>query len=393
MSNNKKIQSFSTYFYPVSAGLESAIFELYKRLASRGWQINAHTTKMNINNKNLLPSKEQIYDININRYHALAYSIFPFLNKLEFSPGELVCFHDFNIFPDFTIYLKIWWLKMINHKKITVILTEHGSFTRKLLKNSSIKLKLKKIIDHSFGTFIINRVVDKIQAVSIESKERLKNAGIKVSIIVINNGIDSMAFEDIESLASKEIKDKVKSYGKYLVQVGRINPVKNIESSIRCLKNLPKDIILVIAGSDQDPNYKKLLEDLVQKLDLSNRVIFFGPVYGADKYYLMKHSIALTQMSLSEGYSLVVLEAMSQGCICLVSKNTSLEEQIKNNINGFCLDYNDFEQAAKYLEFIIDDKNQTQITEMKKTNIKFASSKSWDEISQKVENLYLESIK
>src|SRR5436305_1512737 len=74
-------------------------------------------------------------------------------------------------------------------------------------------------------------------------------------ITVITNGIENEAYSDIDTLASKEIKEKAKGFGRYILQVGRIYMIKNYETTIKALAKLPDDVKFVIAGApDKNPS-------------------------------------------------------------------------------------------------------------------------------------------
>jgi glycosyltransferase involved in cell wall biosynthesis len=393
MNPNKKIQGLSTYFYPVSAGLETVVLEVYGRLASQGWNVDMFVTNMDIKKRGSLNSCENVKNIKVHRYPNFLYSFWPFAIKLDFHSGGLICFHDFDIFPHVFIFLKIWLLKILNKKNFSVIFTGHGGFSISLNTNSPAKLKLKQVIDHSLGVFLINRVADKIQVVSKQGEKSLIKSGINPNLIyVIGNGIEELAFSDINTNASEKIKGSLAKIGNYIVQVGRIDPVKNFETPIKCLKYLPNNIKLLIIGEEQNTDYRIKLENLAENLGVKERVIFFGKVAGTDKYYIMKHAIAMVHMALSEGFGLVVLEAMSQGCVCVVSKNTALEELIINKQNGFCENYYDFEKVAEDIKFIINMQNGELIKSMRKKNVSLTLNKGWGNIVKIVENFYIKTI-
>ena len=117
------------------------------------------------------------------------------------------------------------------------------------------------------------------------------------------------------------------------------------------------------------PEYKQELVNLSQSLGLKDRVIFAGVIKGIDKFYIIKHAVVYIHMAHSEGFGMVVQEAMSQGVICLVSKGTGLEELIKDGVNGYALFKDDIKKIAGKVKFITDNPNLEEIQNIRQNNI------------------------
>lgn len=128
--------------------------------------------------------------------------------------------------------------------------------------------------------------------------------------------------------------------------MGRIHPIKNQLTTIRAVAKVP-GITFAIAGPVTDEKYKLLLDEEIQKLSVSDRVRFLGVVDGIDKYYLLRHSLANTHMASWESYCNAVHESMSQGCVCIVAKDTALEELIKDGVNGYAVSVEDASAVAE----------------------------------------------
>ena len=230
-------------------------------------------------------------------------------------------------------------------------------------------MKFKKIIDYTLGIFLINHSVDGLRAVSNWEKQLLINAKIKPNLIkVIPNGLPEEAFSNTKDYSSENIKNKTKNLKKYLTQVARIDRTKNFEVVIKALKLIPKNIKFLIVGPDHIASYKKELLKLIKQLGLEERVIFMGTVKGTDKYLLMKNSEMMVHMARVEGFCNAVHEGMSQGLVCIVSNNTALPELITNKVNGYCLDVNDSKGLARKINYVLENKNDSVIKDMKMKN-------------------------
>lgn len=134
----------------------------------------------------------------------------------------------------------------------------------------------------------------------------------KKHIQVIPNGIDVSAI-DTHLTDARVATQKVS--GKYILVLGRLHHVKGIDILIKACSCMPPQerIPIVIAGPSHTLAYTEMLQTLVRELRLESHVSFVGPVYGHDKWMLMRNAWALCAPSHSEGMSMVALEAMSCG--------------------------------------------------------------------------------
>ncbi len=148
-------------------------------------------------------------------------------------------------------------------------------------------------------------------------------------IRVIPLAVDSY-FKSIEK--SDNYRTLLKKYGitgKYILNVGTIEPRKNIpmliESFSDCLKETNLDgIVLVIVGKkgwDYKRCYQKVLD-----LNLKDRIVFCDYISEEHLSILYNFAEAFVYPSLYEGFGLPVLEAMSCAVPVICSETSSLPE-------------------------------------------------------------------
>jgi glycosyltransferase involved in cell wall biosynthesis len=387
----KEVQVISTYFYPVLAGLEINILNTYSYFSKMGWDVSIFTTKDNVTEKNIYKNVEELNSIKINRYNYLSYSILPFTLGLNYRSRGIIAMHDFVTFPDIFICFFTWILKLLKLKNYTLILTSHGLLTYSFNGiYPGFLMKIKTLIDKYIGVFIINRSVDAIRTVSAREKNNLIRAGIKTKVIeVIGNGIEDIAFDkNLEGRVSAEMKELVSKMGDYILEVARIDRLKNIDTLIKAMSYI-KNLKLVIIGSNNDLNYKKELVQIINSNELHDKVIFLGEIKGADKYYIMKKAFVFVHIPHAEGFGNVVHEAMSQGCICIVSQDTALEELIKNGDNGFTVDSSNPNLIAKAISHVYDMPDRKSI---QGKNISITRGHSWTHTAERVRDFYINSL-
>jgi len=386
----KRINVLSRYFLPVLSGMEINIYETYSVLVKRGFNVHIYTTKDTHLEKNILRNYEIINKIKVRRF---ALRIFPYsllINSNLYMKDSITVVHDFSILAFTPFFIKTCILKLFKRKAYTVIFSSHGLFSYSSSIYPGIKMKIRKIIERSLCVFLINYCADGIRTVSESEKNKLIEAGINTSrISVITNGIQKEAFYNVDYLASKKIKKIVTENAPYILQVGRIDPVKNYDITIQSLKYISEDVKFLIAGQDHDLNYKRSLVNLVESLGLSGRVKFLGAVYGVNKYYLIKHAECMVHMAKAEAFGNSVHEGMSQGLICIVSKGTGLEYLVKDGINGFCVQNNDQQKLSEKISYTLTNKKSKRIQRMIQQNRKITLGKTWAHVAKKVERYYL----
>ncbi len=376
------------YFIPVTAGIEVNTRETYSKLVDR-WNITFHTSTDTLTEKNVLPKTDNVRGINVERYE---YKRFGFWPNINWDTADFVALHNFNVFPHFFIMGYTFLLKLFGKKKFTLLLTPHGGFNPEWsIFPLHIRL-VKKFYHYTIGTLMINLSVDGVRAVSEwEGKEIIAKGVNKKKVEVITNGIEDEAYQDSEQDASPGIKKQVESYGRYIIQIGRVYVIKNYETVIRALPKLPKDIKYLIVGpveNNYHDSYKPGLEKLASELGVSDRVLFLGVIKGVDKYYLIKHAQLMVHMALWESFCNVVHEGMSQGLPCIVSNVYALPYLIKDGVNGYCLPVKDSDAVADKINYVLENMESATINNMRKVNKEFGLKNSWTNVAESMFSFY-----
>jgi glycosyltransferase EpsF len=136
------------------------------------------------------------------------------------------------------------------------------------------------------------------------------------NVFIVNNGIDlNISQEKFNSDIFSEYLDSGKEI--ILLQVGRLEKVKNIEFSIRFVKFLKErryEIKFFILGQGSLENDLRVQ---VENLELQKDVHFLGVRSNVIEY--MKNADVLLMPSLHEGFPVVLIEAQSIGLNCILS--------------------------------------------------------------------------
>lgn len=162
---------------------------------------------------------------------------------------------------------------------------------------------------------------------------------------------------------------------KYVLSVGRITQEKGFDCLIKAFEsNMLADYKLVIAGGvETESSYFKEL----QKLIVSNRVVFTGYVFGEKLNQLYTHAGLYVLSSYNEGFPLVLLEAMSYGLDVLVS-DISATHLVKLSADDYFEKGNYKELANKMLYKIMYPQERTYDLQ----------AYNWKNIVQAVDRVY-----
>lgn len=387
---HKSIDVITKYFYPVAAGIETNILETYSVLAGKHIDVTIHTSRDEYIEKNKLPESETIRKLKVKRYTFIN-EVVGFGVNIDWKKTDIVALHNFNVFF-WRYFIIVGFHKLLGKKTYRLIVTPHGGFCPQWSMFPIISRTLKYIYHRLVGSLFINLLADEVRVVSDWEKLQMIKLGVRENLITtITNGLENEAFMDVDALASAKVKTLVKNLGSYIIQIGRIYPIKNYETVIRALTRVPKAKYLIIGQEEKSARYKTYKQDLLdlaEKLHVADRVIFGGVLRGVDKYFVIKHSELMVHMALWESFCNVVHEGMSQGCVCIVANNTALPLLIKDGVNGYCVETKDDTALAEKITYVINNKNNKIIKDMKKRNLSLGKNDSWKHVAEKMFALY-----
>jgi len=279
--------------------------------------------------------------------------------------------------------------RLFGKKTFSFFITPHGGFCPDWPSFTRLSKLIKKTYTFTLGVFLINKTCDGLRAVSPWEASIMKTRGINPHLVrVITNGLENEAYQDVDKLASKNIKDIVSGIGSYIFDNSRIKPIKNIETVIRSLKQLPENIHFAHIGTTQSEKYAADLKDLAKSLGLENRVHFLGVIRGIDKYYLYKKAIALVHPAMWEANANVVHEAWSQRLITIVGDNTGMRSQVSDGVNGFRVEPKSEKELARIIMSIFNKNNPRLLESIRDQNMKYVSSHSWEKVANRMGEFY-----
>jgi glycosyltransferase involved in cell wall biosynthesis len=168
----------------------------------------------------------------------------------------------------------------------------------------------------------VRRMLDRaacIHAGTMSEVDDIRRFGVRSPIAVIPNGV---SLSDYQVACTPFARVGEGDSRKRLLFLSRIHPKKGlmllIEAWSRVSPQFP-NWYLSIGGPDE-VGFEKTVQLRVEELGVSSSVEFAGPLYGSVKGDMLNSSEAFILPSLSEGFSLAILEAMACSLPVIITK-------------------------------------------------------------------------
>lgn len=204
-------------------------------------------------------------------------------------------------------------------------------------------------------------------------------------VFVIPNGIDLDKFQPL-SRAEARGELHIEENERIILFVGRLHPVKGVKHLIRAMRFIaqaaPKARLILLGDGEE----RQDLEALTRKLNLEDFITFAGRVPNAEIPEYMTASDVLLLPSLSEGFPVVVLEAMACGLPIVSTNVRGLPEIVVNGENGFIVEPEDPDALAeKVLQLLNDEGIRRRMGEYNRCHVK---QYSWENVIERLEAVY-----
>lgn len=156
---------------------------------------------------------------------------------------------------------------------------------------------------------------------------------------------------------------------RYLLVVGRMDPVKSQDVAIRALSRLHKKFpnvrLLLIGngsftgssagglGHPKSLTWREHLEETARKLKLKDSVVFLGHVSHDELNVIYSLSDAVVVPSQIEGFNLTAVEGWIHRKPCVVSEGAGVSELVHDEVNGFTFASGNDITLSEKLELIL----------------------------------------
>ncbi|WP_368235999.1 glycosyltransferase [Clostridium perfringens] len=232
---------------------------------------------------------------------------------------------------------------IVGGKKIVWIRGDMSELDYTVLDKTTNEYKMVKQ-EHEMQANVL-KVFDKIVVISEVTKNTLKNLfGITKNVVKISNSVDG---EKIKFLSEKTVEIPEKTL---FTTLGRLDYNKNqilLLKAVREVKKYYDDFIIYILG-DGDERLK--LERYINDNKLNENVRILGFV--ENPYPYIKNSVATILTSLSEGFSLALVESVMLNTP-IISTDVGVARELIEKYNcGTIIDYNEKELAQVLIRYL-----------------------------------------
>lgn len=288
---------------------------------------------ININNKNI-----------DNAYNQLAYNS-PFnLDNLPhpYNKPDLVVFHEAYRME----YLYISWV--LRKRGIPYVIVPHGELGKLAQKKKQIKKKIANFL-------LFNKFICSAAALQCLSQREQDETCFKVNKFIGTNGID----------LPNSKKESFRRKGCRILYIGRLDAFhKGLDLMIEAVASISdfmrsNDCTLSIYGPDLNGRYK-YIQDMIVKYGLGDIVKLNHEITGIEKEKEILDTDIFLQTSRFEGMPMGILEALSYGLPCLVTRGTNIGESIAKSKLGWMTETN-ADSISDMLVIAVNDKDMYHI--------------------------------
>ena len=151
---------------------------------------------------------------------------------------------------------------------------------------------------------------------------------------VIPCGVDTELFQPMSRAAAKDLLELGPE--PLLIYVGRLQPIKGLETLLDAMVRLPEATLLIIGGDQDEPDngHGALMREQVRALGLARRVRFLGAQPQRRLRLFYAAADATVMPSYYESFGMVALEAMACGSPVVASRVGGLTTTIQDGITG-----------------------------------------------------------
>lgn len=286
-----------------------------------------------------------------------------------FDKPDLVVFHEAYRVE----YLKI--SKILTKNKIPYVIVPHGELTKEAQKKKWLKKKVANFL-------LFNRFIKGAKAIQSLSDREMNSTKFKVHKFIGTNGTaipdakkENFSNEGLKLLYVGRLEVQIKGLD---IMLGAISRLKELMREKKCrLKIFGPDIL----GRGDE------VRALIKENGVEDLVTFLPPIFNEEKQNELLSADVFIQTSRTEAMPLGIIEALSYGLPCIVTKGTSLGEMINENNAGWGVE-TEVEAVANAIEKAILFKESLKEKSENAVNL-IKKEFSWDIISKNTVDQYV----
>lgn len=333
--------------YPTVGGSGVVATELGKLLAERGHHIHFISSSMPFR-LNKMYHNVFYHQFEVNQYAVFQYP--PNDIALSSKMAEVVKRENLDILHvHYAIPHAVCAIlaKQMSGRNLKIVTTLHGTDITVLGDDPSLIKAIRFGIEQSdFVTAVSHSLVNQTHKMIQPKKD----------ITVIHNFIDDRTFQRTNA---QKLKNEygIKDDEKVIIHVSNFRPVKRVADVVKVFRaivdQLPAKLLLVGDGPEMT-----VICQLVQKLQLTDHVLFLGKQKNVEELYSISDLMLL--LSKKESFGLAILEAMACGVPCIGTNVGGIPEVISHGQTGYICEVGDITSIANDALHILQDEKTKQ---------------------------------
>src|SRR3990172_6537608 len=268
------------------------------------------------------------------------------------------------------------WYLVGKHKQFDLVIDQFHGIPFNLLPY---------IVGTFFEPFIFKVIYKKIQFMTVSESTKVDLSGWSIpkrNITVIHNGMDS-------TYALKKMPEK--SIKKTVTYLGALSEDKGVFDTVYAFSEIirkDEDWQLWIVGKSS-VDIDRRLKELVNNLNIKNKVKLWGFVSDKRKFELLAQSSYLINPSIREGWGLVNIEANSVGVPVIGYNVPGMRDSVIDGKTGVLVESGNYRLIAENVLKLFKDQSvyETYSANCRKWAAKFSWEKSTKESLDLIESL------
>ena len=324
------------------------------------------------------PKKQNFHKIIVNsKYYSFGEQIFLPIELTKLRP-DLVHFCHFNVPIGYRGKFVVTIHDLIKHEFAGLASTTKAPYLY-WAKHYAYRVVIANAINHSKAIFVPSFWI---------KKRILEKFNISENKIIVT--YESSGFDNFKSnYDDSKLKQKYAIKKPYLIYVGNLYPYKNLSivlSALQKLKNKGTNINFFVA-SPRD-HFHKIFKKEIKKLGLENQVLTPGYVPTEELFVLYQNSTAYIFPSLSEGFGIPGLDAMTSQTPLIASDIPVLKE-VYSEAALYFNPRNSNDLVSKIDKVINDEKLRFDLVEKGKKQVE---KYSWIKMAKETLKVYIRFI-
>jgi glycosyltransferase involved in cell wall biosynthesis len=221
---------------------------------------------------------------------------------------------------------------------------------------------------------------------ALGEREEVQPLNLTTPSVIIPHGIDTREYINLPPRGHFRNRYLGGQSGPLVLYLGRLNAKKGLDLLVESMANvLPKipNVRLAIVGGGDPPKFSDQLKSQLEKLDIADRTVLTGPLFGWEKLEAFSDADIFVLPSHAENFAFAMFEAMASRIPVVISNTLNLAQEVERYSAGIVVDRNPGSFANAILELLKESEpNRRQIGA---NGMRLAQTFSWEACGERIE--------